>query len=188
MSAKYPMLFVACSISFSTTLALSQVDPGKATPVPPRPSIGWDSLAKQIEFPRAAREAGIEGLFLITVHCSKEAVIDSIDMRAVPAALQEALYKAVHSTKWLPARKGTEAIPYALRIPVEFHLWDPPEGPKVIVNAERVVWVRVLIHGDATNQWGPATMIRGLGDSLQSTLYRRATPRQAHFPTPLKRR
>ena len=152
MKEKLAYLGLACFVSaiFVGTVYCQQ-NPEDLVLLSPTPAIGWDSLAARIEYPITAIEAGIQGEYSCVASFSKEGKLDSLDLRAAPAVFQDAITRALHSTAWSAGRQGRDAIPSRITIPVEFHLSTSATAPKIIINKERKMKVKVVRYQDLQN-------------------------------------
>lgn len=75
-------------------------------------------------YPNSALRRGIEGTVLVEVLVSRRG--EAIDVRLVASAgdetLDKAALEAVHGWRFVPARRGNEAVEATVRIPMEYRL------------------------------------------------------------------
>lgn len=89
----------------------------------PMPVGGMGELAKKIEYPREAKESGIEGQVFIKVFIDEEGnVVKTEVLKGVGHGLEEAAVKAIMETKFIPGKQNGVPVKTQVSIPVKFKL------------------------------------------------------------------
>ena len=76
------------------------------------------------KYPKAAKEAGIEGTVMVQVFVNEKGrVTETAILRGIPnSGLDEAAIKAIEKVKFRPARQGNKKVGVWISIPVNFRL------------------------------------------------------------------
>jgi protein TonB len=76
------------------------------------------------EYPRRARDRGLEGRVLLRVLVSSEGTAEKVEVKDSSgfSMLDSAAVKSVRRWRFHPAREGEERVPMWIRVPVEFRL------------------------------------------------------------------
>jgi len=76
------------------------------------------------KYPKAAKEAGIEGTVIVQVFVNEKGrVTETVILKGIPdSGLDAAAIKAIEKVKFRPARKGNKKIGVWISIPVNFRL------------------------------------------------------------------
>jgi len=98
---------------------------------PPKMIGGLASLQQNLEYPEAAKEAGVEGTIVIRIFINQDGTIDQISMRASKggekehvAQLARAASEALTKTSWEPATRDGKPVGVWYSIPFNFQLGD----------------------------------------------------------------
>lgn len=104
----------------------------------PEPEGGWAAfyqfLGKEIKYPKADREAGIEGKAIIQFVIEPDGSMTNVqpfpgaEGLATPAMLEEAIRVIKLSPKWKPGTQGGEPVRCKYSIPVKFGLRGEPKS------------------------------------------------------------
>ncbi len=119
-SAQAPQIVVALSPAATSTI----VSPDTGDPVVP-PSFNADYLDNPAPvYPSAARRLREEGRVLLLVDVASDGVPRQVNLAASSgsARLDEAALTAVRQWRFVPARKGTTAVPAQVLVPIVFGL------------------------------------------------------------------
>jgi protein TonB len=86
-----------------------------------RPKGGYQTRPR---YPEAARRAGIEGVTTLRFEVRADGTVGaiSVETSAGYAALDQAAMIAVRTWRFEPARRGSEAVPVWVTLPVRFEL------------------------------------------------------------------
>jgi len=109
-----------------------QKNPPAAGLIKPEPIEGYASLRQYIYYPRAIREAGIEGTVRVNVFVSPEGqVTQSRVVQPLNPVLDEIALQAIRKTRFSPATKGGQPLGVWIAIPIVFGLndWVPANSP-----------------------------------------------------------
>ena len=76
------------------------------------------------KYPKAAKEAGIEGTVIVQVFVNEKGrVTETVILKGIPdSGLDEAAVKAIEKVKFRPARQGNKMVGVWISIPVNFRL------------------------------------------------------------------
>ena len=88
--------------------------------IPPKPSIGWDSLESLIIYPEIYNRAGIEQSIVIIVFINSQGKIDSIDNGEMYQGFIQFVDSTIYSTKWVPGKFKGVTIDTSITIPITF--------------------------------------------------------------------
>ncbi|TDQ19258.1 outer membrane transport energization protein TonB [Algoriphagus boseongensis] len=94
-------------------------------PEPPGGMSGWNNyLAKNLNYPKQARELGIEGTVIVVFVINQDGSIrDAEILRGIGGgADEEAMRVVMESPKWTPAFQRGRAVASRMRLPVSFKL------------------------------------------------------------------
>lgn len=94
-------------------------------PIPKGGMEGWNSyLAKNMTYPKSAREAKVEGTVVATFVVLKNGDVDNIEiLRGIGKGCDEEVLRLVkESPKWTPGKKDGEIVKTRMRLPVRFKL------------------------------------------------------------------
>jgi TonB family protein len=96
----------------------------ETTPLQLRPPVVVDRSRVWPIYPLAARRGGFEGTTILRVNVLADGQVGevTIEQSAGHAALDEAAKDAVRQWRFEPARRGSDAVPYVVRLPVKFAL------------------------------------------------------------------
>lgn len=84
---------------------------------------GLESLYKQIEYPRKARLAGIEGTVIVQFIVSSDGKITSAEIiRGIGGGCDNEALRVVKNMKFEPARQRERYVPVKMNIPIKFQL------------------------------------------------------------------
>jgi protein TonB len=91
---------------------------------PPKAIGGVAAIAKNIVYPKFAREVGAEGTVIVQSFISKKGeVLESVILKGKPGTgLDEAAIHAIEKTKWKPAVQRDRNVGVWIAIPVTFKL------------------------------------------------------------------
>jgi len=91
---------------------------------PPAPIGGFQAIARQLEYPKAGRLAGIEGTVVLRIQIDERGNIRNIQVLQSLGSgdFVEAASKAVRAVKWKPAKQREVPVMVWCSIPVEFSL------------------------------------------------------------------
>ena len=90
-----------------------------------RPALigGMEELQRRVEYPRLARDAGIEGrVFIQFVVDERGNVVDPVVARTPSDLLSEAALKAVRESKFTPGLQRGRPVKVRFVLPVNFEL------------------------------------------------------------------
>jgi protein TonB len=107
--------------------AAAEPVPEAPAPAPPEPLVRARPRAGACagpDYPARERRLGVEGLVEVRVEVSAEGGVDAaaIDRSSGSAALDAAALEAVRRWTFVPARRGEEAVPDVVLVPVRFVL------------------------------------------------------------------
>ncbi|MFC2134236.1 energy transducer TonB [Bacteroidota bacterium] len=89
----------------------------------PMPVGGMGELGKKIEYPREAKELGIQGQVFIRAYIDEEGnVVKTEVLKGVGHGLEEAAVKAIMETKFTPGKQNGIPVKTQVSIPVKFKL------------------------------------------------------------------
>ncbi len=90
---------------------------------PPFPKGGLEAIMENVEYPKAAKEADVQGKVLIKAVVDKEGnVIKTEVLESVNPDLDNAAVKAVELTKFIPGEKDGKKVKSEVVIPIMFKL------------------------------------------------------------------
>jgi len=90
---------------------------------PPAPVGGMAAIGEHIQYPAAAREAGVEGEVIVEVRVSETGHVDDLRLlRSVRADLDSAAMAAVRGVAFHPAMKDGKPVAVRVAIPIRFRL------------------------------------------------------------------
>ena len=116
----YRYLYLLMLASTLTAATFDIPESGK----PPVPLGGWEALAANIEYPKMARKAGIEGLVLIKAYISEEGEVTTATVEGPKRSIgfDEAALAGVLRTRFEPARQYNRPMGTWIIIPIRFDL------------------------------------------------------------------
>ncbi|MEB2777190.1 energy transducer TonB [Algoriphagus sp. D3-2-R+10] len=94
-------------------------------PTPPNGINGWNSyLAKNMKYPKAAREANVEGKVVVAFVVQETGEISNVEIiRGIGKGCDEEVMRLVkESPKWKPGKKDGEIVKTQMMLPVNFKL------------------------------------------------------------------
>jgi len=121
----------------STDIDLSEIPPPPAPPEenefpvfvaydePPRIIGGMAALQRQLEYPRIARQSGVEGIVFVKVLVGADGETEKTEIlqaRPPDMGFEESAKDALQKVKWQPARQRDRNIRVWVTIPVQFQL------------------------------------------------------------------
>lgn len=113
-SASEPELATAPSKEEVTFVVVEQM---------PAPVGGLQAIMERIQYPEAAKTAGVEGkVFIEFVVDEQGRVVDPTVLRGIGSGCDEAALQAVANTTFEPGRQKGEAVRVKMTIPVSFKL------------------------------------------------------------------
>ena len=105
--------------------------------IPPKPSIGWDSLESLIIYPEIYNRAGIEQSIVIIVFINSQGKIDSIDNGEMYQGFIQFVDSTIYSTKSVPGKFKGVTIDTSITIPITFKSYDGENAPPIYIISER---------------------------------------------------
>ena len=92
--------------------------------VPPIPIGGMQALLRNVHYPEAAREAGIEGRVVVQAYISEKGVVlETFILSGMPSTgLDEAAVKAIRRTRFKPALQRDKPVAVWIAFPINFIL------------------------------------------------------------------
>ncbi len=91
----------------------------------PEPVGGFDAIQKNLQYPKIARKAGIEGIVSVYVKIDTNGIVTNTKI-ARPLGKKygcnEAAVQAVKSIKWIPAKQKGNPVTVWVSVPVKFNL------------------------------------------------------------------
>lgn len=118
------LLLVQCSLFRQADVATELTKPV--------PVEGYDALKARIHYPRALREAGVEGTVLAKIHISPTGDVDAVDiLNSVDSTLDAIVSQAIQRTQFQPATQDGKPYAVWISIPFEFALeaWEIAPSP-----------------------------------------------------------
>lgn len=92
---------------------------------------GLSTLYLSIDYPKSAREAGIEGLTVLMFVVEKDGSTNSIEvLKPLHPALDSAAVAAVSQTLFKPGRQNGKIVRVKMTLPIRFKIVDPIERMK----------------------------------------------------------
>lgn len=92
---------------------------------------GFSTLYLSIDYPKAAREQGIEGLTVLMFVVEKDGSTNSIEvLKPLHPSLDSAAVAAVTQTLFKPGRQDGKVVRVKMRLPIRFKIVDPIERMK----------------------------------------------------------
>ena len=114
---------------------LSAPDVFEVAEVQPELIGGLEGLQQSVEYPEAARRAGVEGRVIVQfVVDERGRVVDPVVVRSPSPLLSDAALDAVRQARFRPGSDAGEAVKVRFALPITFRLRDDPpevEGPVV---------------------------------------------------------
>jgi len=86
---------------------------------------GWNTyLAKNLTYPKAAREAKVEGTVIATFVVDEKGEVSNVEiLRGIGGGCDEEVMRLVkESPKWTPGKKDGEIVKVRMRLPIRFKL------------------------------------------------------------------
>ncbi|WP_026952380.1 M56 family metallopeptidase [Algoriphagus mannitolivorans] len=108
-------------------------------PEPPGGLSGWNSyLAKNLQYPRQARDLGIEGTVIVVFVINNDGSIrDAEILRGIGGgADEEAIRVVMNSPNWKPAYQRGKAVSSRMRLPIRFKMAN---SDQVIVEERKIL-------------------------------------------------
>ncbi|MCF7922093.1 MAG: energy transducer TonB, partial [Candidatus Marinimicrobia bacterium] len=95
----------------------------QAYEVPPEPKGGYRAIQEAIQYPKIAREAGIQGTVIVQAVIDTSGVAkDPVVLRGVDEMLDLAALEAIVRVEWNPAQKAGELVAVKISVPIVFKL------------------------------------------------------------------
>ncbi|MFA6234731.1 MAG: energy transducer TonB [Bacteroidota bacterium] len=124
------IIFAIALLAFLTVPAQSQEvakvnasDYAEEVDTPPEIVGGMKSLYKEIEYPEAAKEAGIQGMVILRVLIGESGSIDDVAVEKSDSdLLSDSAMKAVREIRFKPGLIGGKAVKTKVMIPVKYKL------------------------------------------------------------------
>ncbi|MEB2785899.1 energy transducer TonB [Algoriphagus persicinus] len=94
-------------------------------PTPPDGIDGWNNyLTKNMKYPKAAREANVEGMVMVSFIVQETGEISNVEIiRGIGKGCDEEVMRLVkESPKWKPGKKDGEIVKTQMTLPVNFKL------------------------------------------------------------------
>ena len=115
--------YTTLAFLLATTLSAAVPD-WRDSEQPPAPIGGYETLAKNIEYPEMASKAGIEGTVLVkTLIDENGQVLETVVVGdKPPTGMAEAACKGIQQTRFEPARQYGRPMATWITIPVVFDL------------------------------------------------------------------
>jgi protein TonB len=89
----------------------------------PEPKGGLSALYENLEYPRAARQAGVEGRVVLQFIVRPDGSVEDVTvLKGVNRWLDKAAIEAVKETEFTPGRQRDRAVPVRMTLPVTFRL------------------------------------------------------------------
>jgi protein TonB len=89
----------------------------------PEPKGGLSALYENLEYPRAARQAGVEGRVVLQFVVRPDGSVEDVTvLKGVNRWLDKAAIEAVKETEFTPGRQRDRAVPVRMTLPVTFRL------------------------------------------------------------------
>jgi len=88
----------------------------------PEPIGGYDGIQRSVQYPRIAREAGIEGQVVVYAFVDTDGIVkETMVLQSIPM-LDQAAVDAVKGTRFSPAKQRDQVVAVWLSIPIIFQL------------------------------------------------------------------
>jgi TonB family protein len=104
----------------------AKIDPAdyqETVDTPPEIIGGMKALAKNIVYPEAAKESGIQGMVLLKVLIGTDGNPDDVSVeKSESELLNESAMNAVRAVRFKPGKIGGEAVKTQVMIPVKYKL------------------------------------------------------------------
>lgn len=124
----YVVLFFG-AVSHQTAFAQTEVDSVylevDEIPLPPGGIEGWNAyLGKNMNYPKAAMDAKVEGTVIATFVVLENGEIGNVELlRGIGKGCDEEVLRLVkNSPKWTPGKKDGKIVKTQMRLPVNFKL------------------------------------------------------------------
>ena len=146
------MRYLIIGALVSAHIGFSQVRLDTTYYQPPRPTIGWDSVASSFAFSEIARRARIEGAYTLRVQVDSSGEVLSMNIQPLHLTTKLGAGDSVHfinqlteilrSVSWLPGTWQGRPIRSWVIVPLIFYLRSPGSVPPVIFegNIRRFRW------------------------------------------------
>jgi TonB family protein len=120
-------LVLGSSLAFTDTVQaqVTAVDTVDELPVPPKGMKGFTNyLLKNLKYPTAAREAGTQGMVVLTFVISTEGKVEAVEvLRGIGNGCDEEAVRVItRSGTWSPGIKDGKAVATRMNFPVNFKL------------------------------------------------------------------
>ncbi|NIR48617.1 energy transducer TonB [candidate division KSB1 bacterium] len=120
-----------CLVSAQTNVEGTEVksthlDVPKLQEEPPEPIGGYEAIRKRIQYPKLAREIGIEGFVVVGVLIDEYGNPQATQVRKGEGftGFEMAVQKALKAVRWQPAKQRGRAVKVWIWVPVQFKLHD----------------------------------------------------------------
>lgn len=91
---------------------------------------GMGSLYLNIEYPKKAREQGIEGVLKLEFTVETDGSVSNVEVvKSLHPLCDSAAVAGVQSVKFVPAKHNGDPIPIRMKLPVRFRLISSPHAP-----------------------------------------------------------
>ena len=110
--------------------------------VPAMPEGGWDSFKAKFFFPEIARRAQLEGgvLAIFTIDTTG-AIQDTVRFPVSTEFFNMPVRRAIHSTKWIPAKRQGNPVASSVSFSVFFTIRDAQNHKRLFVDTTRAKMV-----------------------------------------------
>lgn len=120
-------LVLGIALSFNATVQaqVTAVDKVDVIPVPPKGMKGFTNyLLKNLKYPTAAREAGTQGMVVLTFVVSAEGKIEAVEvLQGIGNGCDEEAVRVItRSGTWSPGIKDGKTVATRMNFPVNFKL------------------------------------------------------------------